>query len=387
MALQGVQRAPRADEPPARVLAPAGARAAAGRPQRARRRLERSPAANARRADRPEDHPRRRRLWSPFVDPNQLENALINLALNARDAMPRGGSLVIETANRTLDERRRRSASQERIEPGEYRRHRRHGHRRRHGRAKRGARAFDPFFTTKEVGKGTGLGLSQVYGFCRQSGGHAQIESEPGRGTTVRMFLPRASRRPSGARRTGRGAVRRRRRPGKHSARRGRRRRARLGHGGAARPRLPGCGGAGRQGGARRSWTTRPRLDLLLTDVVMPGELQRPGARRGGGQRRRRACRVLYMTGYSRDALSRNGRLNPASISSASRFRSRSWRPRCAAARGAGLTDGVDSRRRNWPASARRRAGRLSPLRRTPNARPFARRLRQRQNREESQRR
>jgi CheY-like chemotaxis protein len=128
-------------------------------------------------------------VWSTFVDPNQLENALINLALNARDAMPRGGNLVIETANRTLADSDI-AAFQERVEPGEYvaitvmdtgcgmd--------------APTLARVFDPFFTTKEVGKGTGLGLSQVYGFCRQSGGHAQIESESGHGTSVRIFLPR----------------------------------------------------------------------------------------------------------------------------------------------------------------------------------------------------
>jgi PAS domain S-box-containing protein len=132
-------------------------------------------------------------LWNAFVDPNQLENALINLAVNARDAMPRGGELVIETANRFLD-----AATigllPERIEPGEYvmvavsdtgvgmdedtRK-----------------RAFDPFFTTKEIGKGTGLGLSQVYGFTRQSSGQVQIESALGKGTVVRIFLPRQSAR------------------------------------------------------------------------------------------------------------------------------------------------------------------------------------------------
>ncbi len=130
-------------------------------------------------------------LWNAFVDPNQLENALINLAVNARDAMPRGGKLVIETANRFLDAATIGSLP-ERIEPGEYvmvavsdtgvgmdedtRK-----------------RAFDPFFTTKEIGKGTGLGLSQVYGFTRQSSGQVQIESALGKGTVVRIFLPRQS--------------------------------------------------------------------------------------------------------------------------------------------------------------------------------------------------
>ena len=132
-------------------------------------------------------------LWNAFVDPNQLENALINLAVNARDAMPHGGKLVIETANRFLDAATIGSLP-ERIEPGEYvmvavsdtgvgmdedtRK-----------------RAFDPFFTTKEIGKGTGLGLSQVYGFTRQSSGQVQIESALGKGTVVRIFLPRQSAR------------------------------------------------------------------------------------------------------------------------------------------------------------------------------------------------
>ena len=132
-------------------------------------------------------------LWNAFVDPNQLENALINLAVNARDAMPRGGKLVIETANRFLDAATIGSLP-ERIEPGEYvmvavsdtgggmdedtRK-----------------RAFDPFFTTKEIGKGTGLGLSQVYGFARQSSGQVQIESALGKGTVVKIFLPRQSAR------------------------------------------------------------------------------------------------------------------------------------------------------------------------------------------------
>ncbi len=162
--------------------------------------------------------------------------------------MPRGGSLVIETANRTLDGADV-AAFPERVEPGEYlsiavmdtgagmd--------------AETQARAFDPFFTTKEVGKGTGLGLSQVYGFCRQSGGHAQIESSPGRGTTVRMFLPRQSAPHAELAERVRSAVRRRGRPRKHSPRRGRRRGARLRQRSAARSRLPGRGSLEREGGA-----------------------------------------------------------------------------------------------------------------------------------------
>jgi signal transduction histidine kinase len=127
-------------------------------------------------------------LWRVSADTNQLENALLNLALNARDAMPQGGRLTIETQNASLDEEY--STLNERVEPGHYvliavtdtgt------------GMPKEVmAKAFEPFFTTKEVGHGTGLGLSQVYGFVKQSGGHVKIDSKPGEGTTLKIYLPR----------------------------------------------------------------------------------------------------------------------------------------------------------------------------------------------------
>ncbi|MEI7035162.1 CHASE3 domain-containing protein [Fulvimonas yonginensis] len=128
-------------------------------------------------------------LWPVVVDVNQLENALVNLAVNARDAMPEGGRLTIQTANVALDEdyasRHPDVGSGPYVmiavtDTG-------------HGMSEDVlAKAFDPFFTTKEVGKGTGLGLSQVYGFVKQSGGHVDIASEPKKGTTVRIYLPRA---------------------------------------------------------------------------------------------------------------------------------------------------------------------------------------------------
>ncbi|MFG1379547.1 PAS domain-containing protein [Xanthobacter autotrophicus] len=127
-------------------------------------------------------------LWRAEIDHNQLENAILNLGVNGRDAMPSGGTLIIETANAYLDEAY--CAAHEDLEPGQYvavivcdtgtgmaeevR-----------------ARAFEPFFTTKGPREGTGLGLSQVYGFVKQSGGHVMIYSAPGEGTTVKLYLPR----------------------------------------------------------------------------------------------------------------------------------------------------------------------------------------------------
>jgi PAS domain S-box-containing protein len=128
-------------------------------------------------------------LWIALIDPNQIENVLLNLAINARDAMPNGGTLTIETANQKVEQLKSDSG----LEPGDYvlisvtdtgtgmtdevR-----------------AKAFDPFFTTKDIGKGSGLGLSQVHGVAKQSGGAAEISSILGKGTTVRIYLPRVSK-------------------------------------------------------------------------------------------------------------------------------------------------------------------------------------------------
>jgi PAS domain S-box-containing protein len=127
-------------------------------------------------------------LWTTFCDPNQLESALLNLANNARDAMPDGGKLLVETANTPL--RADAAGLYPGLAAGDYITV---------SVSDNGAgmpadvlaRAFDPFFTTKPLGQGTGLGLSMVYGFATQSGGHVQIDSEAGRGTTVRLTLPR----------------------------------------------------------------------------------------------------------------------------------------------------------------------------------------------------
>ncbi|BDA85543.1 hypothetical protein Sa4125_30850 [Aureimonas sp. SA4125] len=126
-------------------------------------------------------------LWSTLVDPNQLENALLNLCINARDAMPEGGVLTIGTSNRWLDER---AARERDLPPGQYVSMcvSDNGTGMTPGVVER---AFDPFFTTKPIGSGTGLGLSMIYGFARQSGGQVRIDSEVRVGTTVCIYLPR----------------------------------------------------------------------------------------------------------------------------------------------------------------------------------------------------
>jgi PAS domain S-box-containing protein len=127
-------------------------------------------------------------LWIAEADPHQLESALLNLVINARDAMPGVGEVIVETANRHLDESF--TSAQQNLEPGDYIML---------SVSDTGLgmdqavinRAFDPFFTTKPIGQGTGLGLSMIYGFSKQSRGHVAIQSTPGQGTTVQLYLPR----------------------------------------------------------------------------------------------------------------------------------------------------------------------------------------------------
>jgi len=245
-------------------------------------------------------------LWLIHVDSNQWENTILNLALNARDAMAEEGRLTIETANYLLDESYARQNNND-VPPGQYvliavtdtgs------------GMAPEVvARAFDPFFTTKGVGKGTGLGLSMVYGFVKQSGGHIKIYSEPGTGTTVKIYLPRFY----GAEET-------------------------IVEGAKAAPQPDGHGelilvvededsvrtltsdsmrelgykvvDASSAAAALRALDANPEIALLFTDIVMPDMNGRKLADEAA--RRRPGLRVIYTTGFTRNAVVHNGVLDP----------------------------------------------------------------------------
>jgi PAS domain S-box-containing protein len=245
-------------------------------------------------------------LWPTFADSNQLENALINLALNARDAMPNGGKLTIETANAHLDHAYVQSVS-EPVLPGQYVMI---------AVADTGGgmdlatreRAFDPFFTTKEVGKGTGLGLSQVYGFARQSAGHVKIYSELGEGTTVKIYLPRRLdateearplHAPDATQSVGTETIMV---VEDDDALRAYTSDVLLELGYRVLNAANGATALELLGGEEH-------VDLLLTDVVMPGGVN---GRQLADEavHRRPQLKVLFMTGYTRNAIVHHGRLD-----------------------------------------------------------------------------
>jgi PAS domain S-box-containing protein len=245
-------------------------------------------------------------MWRTEVDPNQLESAILNLAINARDAMPKGGRITIATANARLDERYVETNPDARIgqyvmiavtDTGE-------------GMSPEVlGRVFEPFFTTKPPGAGTGLGLSQVYGFIQQSGGHISIHSEPGVGTKVKLYLPRSE------------AV----------------------QGPAPAPRSPAAFDARARGefvlvvededdvrqfavdaldeagyrvaaaadgpAALSLLAEQPDIDIMVSDVVLGGLLD-GGQLRDAALKLRPGLPVLFMTGYTRDAIMHNGRLD-----------------------------------------------------------------------------
>ncbi len=246
-------------------------------------------------------------LWNTFIDTNQLENALINLAVNSRDAMPDGGRLTIETANCYLDEAY--CAMHDELRPGQY-----------VGifvtdtgsgmPAPIVERAFEPFFTTKGVGQGTGLGLSQVYGFLKESGGHVKIYSEVGQGTSVKLYFPRHR---GAAEATG--ALPEALAPA----------RARYGETvliveddpdvrsyTVEMVRELGYQVLSAADGmtALRLLGAHPELRLLFTDVGLPGGMN--GRQLADQARQRRAgLKVLFTTGYARNAIVHHGRLDP----------------------------------------------------------------------------
>ncbi len=246
-------------------------------------------------------------LWRTHVDGHQLESLLLNLAVNARDAMPSGGKLTIEAANATLDEIYVRE--QVGLAPGQYVLI---------AVSDTGsgmppeviAKAFDPFFTTKPTGKGTGLGLSQAYGFVKQSGGHIKIYSEMGHGTTVKIYLPRFHGETVSA---------------------------------ASQPRLEARTDLGRSEelilvvedeermrlvveealqelgykvvvaeDAKKALAlldANPGVNLLFTDVVMPDMSGRELVKEALS--RRPDLKVVYTTGFSRNAMIHNGVIDP----------------------------------------------------------------------------
>ncbi|HEV2954548.1 MAG TPA: ATP-binding protein [Xanthobacteraceae bacterium] len=244
-------------------------------------------------------------LWKVEADPVQLEAALLNLAVNARDAMPNGGKLTIETANVQLDaDYCSRHAE---VAPGPYVQI---------AVADTGTgmsrqvleRAFEPFFTTKVAGQGTGLGLSQVFGFVKQSGGHITIYSEPGEGTTVKIYLPRLFaevREEAPAEREAPGAV-----PGERVLVVEDDEEVRVYIADLLRAlRYEVIEASDATAALAHVANGKGRIDLLLTDVVLPGM----NGRRLADEvvARTNGIKVLFMTGYSRNAIVHHGRLDP----------------------------------------------------------------------------
>jgi PAS domain S-box-containing protein len=244
-------------------------------------------------------------VWKARTDTNQLESAILNLALNARDAMPQGGKLTIETSNAHLDDEYARSNSE--VTAGQYVLI---------AVSDTGtgmppdvvAKAFDPFFTTKEVGKGTGLGLSQVFGYVKQSRGHIKIYSEVGQGTSVKIYLPRATQQAE-AQQPGSGkAVA----PGgsMHEVILVVEDDQRMRQIASAALRELGYSVLHATSGlqALEMLKTYPQIGLLFTDIVMPGMSGRRLAVEA--HKLQPSLRILFTTGYTRNAIVHNGVLD-----------------------------------------------------------------------------
>jgi CheY-like chemotaxis protein len=255
-------------------------------------------------------------LWHTFIDPTQVENALLNLAINARDAMDGNGRLTIEVGNAFLDDDYVRGGQLD-VKPGQYVML---------AVSDTGcgmtpqvlSQVFQPFFSTKPAGAGTGLGLSMVYGFVRQSGGHVKIYSEPGQGTTVKVYLPRA--------RAAEGEVDATPDPGAAAA-------ADDAGGGAETVLVVEDDAAVRGATVEMlqelgyrvlkasdadqalvviddAVAQHAAIDLLFTDVVMPGRLKSPELADKARQRLP-GIAVLFTSGYAQNAIVHGGRLDP----------------------------------------------------------------------------
>ena len=244
-------------------------------------------------------------LWPAFIDGAQLENALLNLCVNARDAMPDGGRLTIETACTHLDDAY--AAAHDEVTPGQYVMV---------SVTDTGTgmpphvieRAFDPFYTTKGVGKGTGLGLSQVFGFVKQSGGHVKIYSEPGVGTTVKLYVPRHFGEAEAAGTQAASGELPRARPDEIILVVEDEERVRHMSTDALRELGYVVVQASDANQALTVLEIQPRIDLLFTDIVMPdmnGRILSDRARE-----KRPDLKVLYTTGYTRNAIVHNGMLD-----------------------------------------------------------------------------
>jgi signal transduction histidine kinase len=242
-------------------------------------------------------------LWRTFADTSQLENAILNLAVNARDAMPEGGRLTIETANCHLDERY--SEQHAEVPTGQYVLV---------AVTDTGTgmppevaeRAFDPFFTTKEVSKGTGLGLSQVFGFVKQSGGHVKIYSEPGEGTTIKIYLPRYFGEQQLAEQPKTPAMVKQ--PTELVLVVEDDERVRVGTVAALRDLGYTVIHAGGADQALAMLADNPGIALLFTDVIMPGTNGRKLAELA--RQARSDLKVLFTTGFTKNAVVHNGVLD-----------------------------------------------------------------------------
>jgi signal transduction histidine kinase/ActR/RegA family two-component response regulator len=245
-------------------------------------------------------------LWRTHADANQLENVLINLCINARDAMPEGGKLTLETGNAYLDDAY--AAAHFEVTPGQYVQI---------SVSDTGcgmppeiiAKVFEPFFTTKAIGKGTGLGLAQVFGFVKQSGGHVKIYSEISQGTSVKLYLPRFR---------GNGDLQPIHRSSTLNAMADSLesvllvedeesvRQVSIAYLSELGYTVYAADGAAQ---ALQILDATPDVDLLFTDVVMPDINGRKLAEEA--VRRNPKLKVLYTTGYTRNAIVHNGMLDP----------------------------------------------------------------------------